>query len=1311
MRDLFDDKEIVTPNSNSALPLNVNFTPGNPTTYNGTPPQSIHPEEGEKKPFEIGIEKEPYHAGIIETAKAQFGRTSDLNHVSSFLQRTAQDASPYNDEVPAGWKPTDDPSAFDGVQKDNLGYLLGATSPKDLRRRYNYVLDRQQKDELVKNGSFFGWLTGGFGGMTIGSPEMFIPIAGQIKYAKYAPTIINSMAKALPSVGLSSIIHQAAENADSLNGSLENFVVGSAIDTVFGSLFMGGLAGAGRLVDTAALYDLRKALLPYYHGIDFKVQADAEGKLVGFKAWDTSGNLSAAEMSYAQDYADSTFMKSGIFKIPYLGEGTLKAFGVMSPIVRMINSRFDTVRGFVDRVADHSFITKNIDEGRPAPQKFENLWNQLQGSNRALAAQINGLHVARNGFDISNRAVNSLKDMTGKVSRSGYTSKEDFGKEIRNVLIHEEPSEHGAVNEAAALLRTHIDSSYKMFREAYNLPENWMSPKTAAGYLMRVYNTPFMIAKENEWHSVITGWLKEADGTINSYMEPINKLRTSIKDAEAIHQELIRRPNITDEEVKKSSDNIAGMRKQATAMEEKVQNEIRNNDDLRIHAEDLTALSADEAKELKQLLKPLREKEKAVEAQQKIVTQLKELKSKKSQSAKKGKTVETAKKHAAVADATEEQIAKEEDKLHDLRIAHADEEDLLQQRAHNGEINSLFYTKESGSFIYKFKDPNERLRFRDTFEGDAARQTASKAYYDTIMNQTPEQTINQVMNKLSGSKENPLKQRTLLVPDKVLYDSNFLSNDIMANVASYRNFLGRRTFLKTVFNDVTIDGGIEPVITQLTKEYEAFRKPLNENLAKVKAERELVGKSETAATTQDLDRRQKAIEKEVLKLHKDFETAKDQMHFTYDKMMGKRVGTAKSNRNSRMIMAYTAAIRLGFVPYTMITDLSANILQHGLWPFIRDGIVPAVESLGGILKTKDSTALRKAAPHVNLALQDVLMGYADKNYGTLATPYINLGSRVATGLENVAHLSSNLTGTTYFENGLQHITAGIMQSKIMEAMFEHKAGTLSKKDLQGLLKYGLDPKEWADRFIEAFEKSGGGKTKLGGYQSNFWEWQDLQAANKISDTVFRGVKDTVLSRGMLDAPFIMDNPWGAILMGFKGWTYASLNRYVIPSMQQADAQKLMGIMFMLGAGALVSPSRRIASGKDPYPEDVTPQQIAWAAFQDSGYFSIFGDMIADMNLFTGGVLNKDFLGNLRNDRYRDRTLAGLLGPAGGVVQDLYSVAGMAASGELNQADINKLMRLVPFTQMSEFRALSNKAVESLNYPATRYQARRQGAND
>ena len=148
MKDLFDDKEIVSPNNNTVLPLNINFTPDNPVTYNAGLPTSIHPTEGEKKPFEVGIQEEPYHAGVFETAKAQFGRMSDINHVLSAFNRWGQDASPLNDEVPPGWKPTDDQSAFEGVQKEN-------TTAKTRRREENAKKGRWRMLERYPFASVF----------------------------------------------------------------------------------------------------------------------------------------------------------------------------------------------------------------------------------------------------------------------------------------------------------------------------------------------------------------------------------------------------------------------------------------------------------------------------------------------------------------------------------------------------------------------------------------------------------------------------------------------------------------------------------------------------------------------------------------------------------------------------------------------------------------------------------------------------------------------------------------------------------------------------------------------------------------------------------------------------------------------------------------------------------------------------------------------------------------------------------------------------------------------------------------------------
>ena len=92
---------------------------------------------------------------------------------------------------------------------------------------------------------------------------------------------------------------------------------------------------------------------------------------------------------------------------------------------------------------------------------------------------------------------------------------------------------------------------------------------------------------------------------------------------------------------------------------------------------------------------------------------------------------------------------------------------------------------------------------------------------------------------------------------------------------------------------------------------------------------------------------------------------------------------------------------------------------------------------------------------------------------------------------------------------------------------------------------------------------------------------------------------------------------GSFLRGFNGWAFASVNRYVIPALQQADGEKLIGVLMMLGTGYLVDPMRRLARGEEMFPENLSAKQIAWATINNSGYFSWFANIIANANLLTG----------------------------------------------------------------------------------------------
>lgn len=1294
--------------NNKSVPVDLNFefTPNNPYTLT-VPTENI----GESSVLEGNKEK----SGFFSTAaaeSAEFNVTYEGIHAgyNKFLQ-----PSPLEDIPSPDWNPKSDASKFVNIQPQYLNYAFEATGPKDLDYRLERIRAEQAHDETLANGSFAAKVLGGLAGI-VTDPVSYIPIIGEAKYAKFAPTIFKRAARSLPGVASYSVLQSAADQANKINGNLTDLFTNAAVNTVFGTAIFGGLGAVGLGIEKMNLWNLRKYAKEYMDGVDFKLKIDEEGKLTGFQAYDTTGGLSAQKVNFAQEMADSEFSKSGIFKIPYIGKGVYHFLSMPilgTPLPKLLNSKSKVVSAFADRVLDHNIITKGLQEGKTSPIKFESLMKQQFAALRVVSAQIDSLRLERNGFEIKNRAAqgllnigltakNKTAELLGKdLENSEFVSKEKFYSEIENVLLHEISSEHAPVNEAAALLRPIIDDTYKNWRTAYNLPEDWFPPRTAAAYLMRVYDTPFLNAKEvgeGGWIPVISNYLKESDELINSKMQPITDIDSRINFHKTKHEELIRGINKTDSQVKKSVDELSALKMKKKKLEENLQNELRSNEDLNLHVEDIHALSANEAKELNQLTKRRDIAAKEIEEQKNFIKDMKEKISKRKASAMKGKTIKTAKKNLKQSETGELFLEPELEKLKILEKEHDDELEIIQEKIHNNEVNPRLYYKEKGSERYTLKNPSERLKFRKQYESHYHREVHAKAYYDTIMNQTPEDTINQVMGRISGNvSENHLKNRTLLVPDKLLYDNNFMSKDLMAKISNYVTHLSRRTHLKTVFNDVTIDGGIEPILGHLATEFEENKLPLNEKKIQLQQNFE---KASSEKEKKDITKKIKNADKEITKVKKEFERNKKSLNHIYEKMMGIKKIDKSARMAQSVIMSLTAIANLPFVPFTMINDLSANGLQHGIWPFVKDAVYPIAQSLGGILKTKDSESLRKTAPSVSLAFQDVLNGYADKNWSMFTSPYLNLGKWV-NGIEKIAHFSSNFTLTNYFDNGLQRIAGSICQSEFMRILHAFEAGTMTKKEGLYLRKYGIDYQKWGRRMLDAFKENGGGKTKIGGYQSLFWHWQDLEVANEFSRAVFRGIQSTTIQRGLADSPFWADNLIGSLIHGFNGWSYASINRYVIPSMQQPDAQKLMGVLFMLSTGYFVSPLRRIARGEDAFPTEQTSKQRFYETVQDSGYFSFFMNVLADANIASGGTILSDF----KNDRYRDRTRVGLLGPGFGTANRLADIVSAAGSNEMNEADLKKMFRMLPVMNASWTWLMSKKLAESVGLPKTRSEAK------
>jgi hypothetical protein len=784
---------------------------------------------------------------------------------------------------------------------------------------------------------------------------------------------------------------------------------------------------------------------------------------------------------------------------------------------------------------------------------------------------------------------------------------------------------------------------------------------------MRVYDINYLNENEGEWVKVVSTWLKDSDTIIEQRLEPIISNKALIETQKNNHEALLRNVNKTDYEVKKSSELLEDIKLNQRILEEKLQDQLREDPNLFIHVEDSTKFSAKEAKEFKELTKRRDIATKEIEEQKLIIAQMKQEISKRKASAMKAKTVQTGKKKLRESDTGKLLIEAEEKKLHILQKELDEEIEKIQEKIIRGEVNPRFYYKEEGSQRFNLKNPDERLKFRNTHESDFHRQAAAKAYYHSILQMNPEDIISDVFGHLTGKKdENPLKRRTLAIPDDILYKNNFMTKNLYAKTANYVNYLARRTHLKTSFQNVTVNGDFEELAVSLLEEHKNNR--------------------ELFKNDKKMLRKEKAA----------FEAIKKDMKTLYEnRMLGLNKRSNFDEMARRFWMSITAAVNLHNLPAMQITDLGFGGFQHGIWPFVRDAVYPIINSMGGILKTKDSEALRKMAPHLNLGYQDMLNNYADRNWHSELQPSITMG-KIVSGAEKFSHFSSLTDLTPYIDNGLQHAHGSVIQSRFMELLHKQLDGTLTDQESLYLRKYGIDPKQWAERMVNSYKEAEGFQTALGGYVSKVWQWQDIDASNLFNDAVFRGIQNTLIIKGMADSPFFADNILGLFMHTFTGWGYAAANRYLIPSLQHPDGQLLLKMLWMYGAGSLVSPLRRISRGEEPWPEDMTEKQIAYEAFSDSGVMSTLANVLNIANFLSSDKL----LGDLKNDKFKNRARTGIFGMSDVVsstASRISDVLGMANSG-IDEKDMKTAARMLPISGAMYGHYFSDKLIESWNLP-------------
>ena len=831
--------------------------------------------------------------------------------------------------------------------------------------------------------------------------------------------------------------------------------------------------------------------------------------------------------------------------------------------------------------------------------------------------------------------IGSAKSVVKQLNEGVTASRSQFDADVANVVLTGVQHGSAAVNEGASLLENHLNKIWKQYLKVNDLPEDIMPPRTAAGYLMRQYNKPEMIKNQRRWIDTVSVALKEQDAEITRIMQPFNALRSENK---ALNK-LLTTPGVTDAQARNARNTIARNTRRMKAFKKQLNKDIADGVVDSSLLDSRSWMTNAEREQLKTHIAPIEKLKQQIADAKEDLKQIPP--NQRTPAADKIKAMKT--------------------QLLELQADFAAE-------AAAGRISRKLWVKNKEGHIHP-RDPDEIPKFRKVYEDDLARQEAADVYYNRLMGTTPEQINQEVFNHISGGEvPDPAKGRTLLIPDKTLLDAGFLSTDLNKMIGVYSSVLGKRIALKQAFSDVDWHDGVKGIGDLLKQEHDARKMQIERTIPEGK-------------------KRDKAL----LKANKEFDGHKHYIQSAYDIFMGTYATSDLFYKWGKATRNWTAATSLNNVPLLQTGDLFGITFKQGIWPWITTGVSNLIDRTN--ILSRNNRSFRKNADHALVGLEIELSSYTNWLYESNSMEHVQ-GGGFFRYLDIVSKVTPAVNMTNFMTNFLQRFSANVTQSRVMTDLFIASRGKLSKSGQRRLLMNGIDPND-AARYIEQYNTSGGHKLH-GGHVSNWYLWGDAKLQQNMKRAIMNDIQGGVVEAGILDKPFWTNKPIIGLPFQLMGYVYATNNRYLIPLLQTPDGNKIMGMIMMSAMASLYEPMRAWARGEEfKYKDDRAIEAWMINSVLASGSLG----WMAEALQIVDALIQPDFLNDYRQGKYRRRKLAGILvGPAGGMGENMFDVAKMFVDGKVNQQDLMKLKKVVPVPGNLVLSKFVNDVIKNSDIP-------------
>jgi len=1226
--------------------------------------------------------------GFVETTARAFWKVNPIANFGKFVANTGMDLYHLSDPVPEGWN-TNDPEIYKPYPEKYWPRLRDAVSPLDLQRRKEQVEDEIYYDKRLEDGSFVANFIGGAAGLSA-TPflsNVFLPTLSSIRYGKVGQDILQNVIQATPKIAYSSLATEGLIQASEMGGNLQDAMVDTFRDVVYGDALVGAGSVVSSLFNSMKVWNSRKTLNMSFDGSTIEQVVDEEGRLTGHKfvpGERIAGN--AQKVQEGTEAAQNMMAMSGAFAVPGLGKGLAWLGGhplVGSPLVRGLTSPFKAVRDFTNTIAKSSIRTTDVIEGIARPDSAEDIKSFYQAMGTYFSSVYKDHYYAENGLTSSIQTVNAVKNLTQTFTEGKNISWEEFGQRTRQVIIEGGTDVSPNINNAAKDLMDTLERFNRDYADAHGT-HLFESPKNAVNYIFQNWNLDKLRTDPEGFVNIAVDGLRERARQITELKKPVDFAQSEVdrltKQLESPGFEAETRALVNE-------------RKQAVERlnkaKEELENKLRDNEDLHYLLEDRIILNTEEKVKLKELFTDVNQaKYERIKSEKDLEKLNKQLSNEQSRIKRGIDSLEREKSQMAIKE-YKKLIENKSKEIETLKDKVELEQSKIESMARTGKINQRLFTLRDGKI--EFRNPNASPKFAKIHASENEMREEANAWIQSILGNTPERLIDNVIgHNTPGYSENPnpIRARTILLPQKLFNQVNgYLDNDLSKALNAYASSMGRRIGMKKAFGELYGPGGLEDLLRNFQSEY---------NTARAEILKKPSGKERA---------------KELNKLDKRFQKDQQLMRDMYEVYHGRyrKFGTDGGDAIG-VIRNLVYAAKMGAVPISQLTDLTAITLRSSILPWMVRGVIPHLRTLNGKLKGPEGEKIKNAAAKHFLGLNHINDNMMSKYFGSNAMSYQNGNGNLAKLTQDVAHLSSNFYGINAIENLNESVAASAIQSDIMSAVFAHLDGTITKDQQVQMASLGIQLEDWAKIFADNYQKAGGySQFKGKAHQSNWWDWEDASAVNRMAMSVRRGVEEVIVKRTAFTSPLWSNDPIAGTLFMFHGWAYGATARYLIPLLQRPDAQYFTGIMMMTMLSIWQDPLRRLANGKPAFEDENNLSDVALKGLMDNGVLGVLPEAIEGLNL----ALNNQLLPKLQGERYKNRGQGAdivLGGATLGYVNDARRLISMAISGQINQNDLKRGARLIPFSGSLYTRRVLNKWIESLNLPETRAEAARiQGA--